>query len=247
MTIGIMGAMPEEIATIKSLMTNITETERGSRTYFQGNIGKHEVVLTFSRWGKVASSSTATTLISEFKATEIIFTGVAGAVSSDLEIGDIVISNQLYQHDMDATPLIPKFEVPLTDMIFFDANSDLIKKVQAAADTLLKKPSDAIPRSQLDEFKITAPKTMLGLIGTGDRFIADDKTSDTLLSEQPDTLAVEMEGAAVAQVCHDYGVPFVVIRTISDKANNNAHIDFPRFIKEIASHYSRNIIQSMLT
>ena len=111
MKFGIMGAMPEEVDTIRQRMRAVTEVHSGKRSYYQGKIADHDVVLVFSKCGKVAAAATATSLIEKFAIDQLIFTGVAGAVSSDLNIGDIVISTQLYQHDMDASPLFEKYEV----------------------------------------------------------------------------------------------------------------------------------------
>jgi adenosylhomocysteine nucleosidase len=245
MKTGIMGAMAEEIDSIHSHMTNVTMTEHGGRKYHIGKINDHDVILVFSRWGKVASAATAASLITEFKVDQIIFTGVAGASSSNLNIGDIVISEQLYQHDMDARPLSPRYEIPLTGITFFKADSTLIKKAHTAIDGLFSAISRKISADVLARFNITAPKCMLGTVATGDQFIHDRQHTEAIMKEKPETLAVEMEGAAVAQVCTDYGIPFVVIRTISDKADHTSEVDFPRFVEEVARHYSEHIIQNM--
>ncbi len=251
MKIGIMGAMPQEVDIILSHMSNVESFDIGSRTYHVGRIGSNDVVLVFSRWGKVAASITATTLISEFKIDQLIFTGVAGAASADLNIGDIVISSQLYQHDMDARPLMPLHEIPLTGVTFFRADTALIRRAQSATRGLLATLSQKIPAQELETFNITSPKCLLGTIATGDQFIGDVARTGALLAERPEiaatTVAVEMEGAAVAQVCADHNISFVVIRTISDKADHQSAIDFPRFVEKIARHYSEHIVTGMLS
>jgi len=243
MRIGIMGAMPEEVDSIRAQMLDVSMTEHGGRQYHLGQLNGIEVVLAFSRWGKVAASATATSLITEFEIDQLIFTGVAGAVSPDLNIGDVVIGEQFYQHDMDARPLFNKHVIPLTGITFFKADASLIKRAEAACKNL----EDSIPAESLMEFRIKKPKYIIGCIASGDQFIADAKKTQSILSDQPKTVAVEMEGAAVAQVCHDYKIPFVVIRTISDLANHSAQIDFPKFINQIAKHYSENIVKKMLS
>ncbi|OGT42863.1 MAG: 5'-methylthioadenosine/S-adenosylhomocysteine nucleosidase [Gammaproteobacteria bacterium RIFCSPHIGHO2_12_FULL_40_19] len=247
MKIGIMGAMPQEVDSILSHMTDVNSIERGSRTYHVGKINSHDVVLVFSRWGKVASATTATSLITEFKIDQLIFTGVAGASSATLNIGDVVVSSQLYQHDMDARPLMPRHEIPLTGMTFFKADAALVRKAHSAAQGVLSTLSQDIPSEELAVFGVTAPKCVVGTIATGDQFIADPARTEAIMAEKPETMAVEMEGAAVAQVCNDYSVPFVVIRTISDKADHLSAIDFPKFIEKIARHYSERIVTSMLS
>jgi len=117
--IGILGAMLEEVSSIKEMMIINKETTIANRNYIEGTINDIEVVLVFSRWGKVASASTTTTLINKFSVNFIFFAGVAGAVDKKLNIGDIVIANCLYQHDMDARPFFDQFQVPLTATIFF--------------------------------------------------------------------------------------------------------------------------------
>ncbi|OGT31564.1 MAG: 5'-methylthioadenosine/S-adenosylhomocysteine nucleosidase [Gammaproteobacteria bacterium RIFCSPHIGHO2_12_FULL_35_23] len=246
MKIGIMGAMPEKIDSIHALMSDVETIERGGRIYHIGKISGKEVVLVFSRWGKVASATTATSLITEFKIDHLIFTGVAGASNPDLNIGDIVISKCLYQHDMDARPLMPRHEIPLTGITFFKADSILIGKASAAADKLLATLSEKIPVSMLEKFSIRSPKFILGTIATGDQFISDREHTAAIMAEKPETDAVEMEGAAVAQVCSDYGISFVVVRTISDQAGHTSELDFPLFIKEIARLYSEHMVKNML-
>src|SRR3990167_9585013 len=251
MKIGIMGAMPQEVDSILSHMTDVNSIERGSRTYHVGKINSHDVVLVFSRWGKVASATTATSLITEFKIDQLIFTGVAGASIPDLNIGDVVISSQLYQHDMDARPLMPRHEIPLTGITFFRADAALMRRAQSATRGLLATLSQKISAEELETFNITAPKCVFGTIATCDQFIGDVARTGALLAERPEieetTEAVEMEGAAVAQVCADHNVPFVVIRTISDKADHQSVIDFPGFVEKIARHYSEHIVTGMLS
>jgi adenosylhomocysteine nucleosidase len=246
MRIGIMGAMPEEIELIKSMMSDVEEESFGGRNYFCGKINDIDVVLVFSRWGKVAASSTATSLINNFKIDKVIFTGVAGAINEDLNIGDVVVSSQLYQHDMDAEPLFKKHEIPLTGVTFFKSDAALVASAKAAIDEALAEPSDFIPTEKLEIFGIVSPKCIIGTIATGDQFISDIEKTARIKADYPETLAVEMEGAAVGQICHEYEIPFVVIRTISDKADHKAHIDFPQFIENVASHYSEQAIKYML-
>lgn len=240
MKIGIMGAMLEEVDLIKTLMQSTDITEDGSRHYYHGTINNIDSILTFSRWGKVASSTTATALITKFGITHLLFTGVAGATHPDLKIGDIVVSDTLYQHDMNASPLFPKFEIPLTQTSFFKTSPQLKELAQKAVRKTLE---TEILAKEHASFNIEHPKMMTGMIATGDQFIADQQKTQQLLADQPEALAVEMEGAAVAQVCYDYDIPFTVIRTISDQADHKAHIDFPLFIKDIASHYSKHIVE----
>lgn len=125
--IGIMGAMPQEIDGVIKLLENPKEITLGMRSYTSGTINNIDVVVVFSRWGKVAAAATVSTLIHVFNVTEVIFTGVAGAIDPTLNIGDIVIAKRLYQHDMDARPLMQQFEIPLLGKTFFECDTEQLK------------------------------------------------------------------------------------------------------------------------
>jgi adenosylhomocysteine nucleosidase len=239
--IGIISAMHEEIDAILENLTEIEKTVKGKRTYFKGVLFNKPVVLTFSRWGKVASAATTTQLINDFNPSEIIFTGVAGAIKTHLEIGDIVIGKNLYQHDLDASPLFDKFTVPILNKKYFSTqNSD---KLIAAASEFIANYSQYVEKSKSDEFSINKPKVVFGDIASGDQFVNNINTILELNNSLPTALCVEMEGAAVAQVCFEYEIPFSIVRIISDKANDNAGIDFPKFAKLVASQYALGILK----
>ena len=245
--IGIMGAMPEEIEGVVALLSNCVQTTMGKRTYFSGQINGVETVVVFSRWGKVAAATTVTTLIHEFEITELLFTGVAGAINSELKIGDIVLGNRLIQHDMDARPLMNQYEIPLLSKIYFDSDSTHLSSTSKAIHAVLESRSlqSVIGQQDLMEFDITHPKLLIGDIASGDQFFSSNEQKHILNSQLPDVLCVEMEGAAVAQVCYEYEIPFCIIRTISDTADDSAHIDFPSFIKKISSKYASEIIKNL--
>jgi adenosylhomocysteine nucleosidase len=244
MIIGIMGAMPEEVDVLREQMTDVSAIERGGRKYYRGQFNQTEVILVFSRWGKVAAAITATTLITEFKIDQLVFMGVAAAINPDLRVGDVVIGDQYYQHDMDARPVFPKHRIPLTDVTFFKADPYLVQRAEFACQAFLKSIVNSIPIDSLKEFGIHRPQCKVGVIASGDQFIGSAEKVAAILADQPHTDAVEMEGAAVAQACHDYRIPFVVIRIISDLADHSAHIDFPPFIQKIVKHYSANIMNT---
>jgi adenosylhomocysteine nucleosidase len=249
MTIGILSAMLEEIHLLSSNITDKQITSIGNRDYISGMLEGQNVVAAFSRWGKVAAAQTATTLITKFGAEKIIFTGASGAAAPELEIGDVVISKDLVQHDMDASviPAFKKFEIPLLGITHFQSDHSLMQLALSSAQNYLAAiRSQSIPHDALDDYQIHSPKVVLGTIASGDQFIADHKKIESLRSEIEGLQCIEMEGAAVAQVCHEHQVPFVVIRAISDKADSNAMHDFPNFIKNIVSHYSYGIVRGML-
>lgn len=245
--IGIMGAMPEEIDGVISLLENPERRIIGMRAYTSGTINGIRTVVVFSRWGKVAASATAATLIHIYNITELIFTGVAGAVDPTLKIGDIVIAKRLIQHDMDARPLMSRFEIPLLGITHLECNEEQLRRTKEAISPLITDKSlhSAIGESVLAEFGIDNPNLHIGDIASGDQFFADDMQKQQLNEALPTVLCVEMEGAAVAQVCYEHKIPFTVIRTISDTADEKSHIDFPRFISKISSPYSVQIIQKL--
>lgn len=246
-TIGIMGAMPEEIEGVVALLSNCVAVSMGKRTYFSGQINGIDTVVVFSRWGKVAAATTVTTLIHEFKISELLFTGVAGAISDNLKIGDIVLGKRLIQHDMDARPLMPQYEIPLLSQTYFESDTILLNSATKAINAVFENNSlhAIIGEEELMEFNISQPKLVIGDIASGDQFFSSKEQKHALNSQLPNILCVEMEGAAVAQVCYEYEVPFCIIRTISDTADDQSHIDFPSFIKKISSKYASEIIKNI--
>lgn len=244
MLLGIMGAMPEEMNKIISTISNKEIIERGSRIYYKGILSGQEVVAVFSRWGKVAAATTATHLILEFKVDRIVFTGVAGGISPDLNIGDIVIGQHLYQHDMDARPLMRRFEIPLTGKTSYEIPRQNIDTMAQAVHNFLKNNKEF--RKLLAEQNILHPKLVIGDIASGDLFISSQAMKDAMLRHLPSVVCAEMEGAAVAQVCDDYEVPLTVIRVISDNANEEAHIFAIGFVNQHAGEYSLSILDQYI-
>jgi adenosylhomocysteine nucleosidase len=138
MKIGIIGAMHQEVDKLIAEMHCRQQTVKGKRTFYEGSLYGKEVVLVFSRWGKVAASTTVTQLIVEFGVDCVIFSGIAGALSSKLAIGDVVIGSKLYQHDMDASPMMPRFEIPLIGKSYFETDKVLIETAKQSVVNLLK-------------------------------------------------------------------------------------------------------------
>ncbi len=245
MKIGIMGAMLEEVSTIKDSMQISHEEMIAHRNYYSGKLNNIDTTLVFSRWGKVAASTTATTLINHHKIDLLVFTGIAGAVAPELNVGDIVIGTGLYQHDMDASPLYPKHHIPLTENAIFKPGQQQIAKTQRAVTKFIDNIEQNIQLETLKKFSIEKPKLYSGIIASGDQFISDAATNTNLQLKDTKVLAVEMEGAAVAQVCAEHEIPYIVIRTISDKADHSAHINFQDFLTTISSLYAHEIIKEL--
>jgi adenosylhomocysteine nucleosidase len=245
--LAIVSATHEEIAAIGDSLTDVTTEEYGRRRYHVGRLCGTEVVAVFSRWGKVAAAATATHVVTAYSATRVIFTGVAGAIDPTLSIGDIVVGTELIQHDMDATPMYPRYEIPLLGRAAIPTDPALCARLTIAAQEFLTndlKPT--LPASELAAFNISSPQVRNGLIASGDKFFAGADEIDTVRQRLPSALCVEMEGAAVAQVCDEYGVPFGIVRTISDTADHNSAHDFAGFSREIARHYSAGILSRFL-
>jgi adenosylhomocysteine nucleosidase len=194
----------------------------------------------------VAAATTATALIERFGVTRMVFTGVAGGLAPHVHVGDVVVAREFIQHDLDASPLFPRHQVPLTGMTRFPADAALSDALAAAAPLALQDMRASLPPAEWLNLDLANAQVLQGLIASGDRFVSQTLESQVLQRELPEALAVEMECAAMAQVCHDYGVPLAAVRTISDRADDAAHVDFPRFIQSIASRYSVAVLDRLL-
>ena len=230
MKTAIVSAMQEELAAVLALMPDERRMTVASRAFWQGHLHGHEVVAVLSRIGKVAAATTATVLIERFGVGRIVFTGVAGGLGPSVHVGDVVVADAFLQHDLDASPIFPRHEVPLYGMSRFQADPALAEALAQAVNT-------ALPQTRLHR----------GLVVSGDRFVSTTAEARALQTTLPDALAVEMEGAAFAQVCHDYGVPFAAVRSISDRADDAAHGDFTEFVRTVASPHSAAIVKALLT
>ena len=228
--------MHEEIAALRPCLDGLRTERRAGRDFHFGRLDGHDVIHVRCGIGKVAAAITAAVLLDAFDAGALLFTGVAGGLGDGVRVGDIVVATTLLQHDMNAEPLFPRWEVPLTGRARFDADPAWSARLAQASRTLAAGNAHAVEAA-----------IHLGLVVSGDRFVATHAESDQLRALLPDALAVEMEGAAMAQVCHDFGRPFGVVRTISDRADDAAHGDFQRFVRDVAAPYSRDIVRAALS
>ncbi len=225
MKIAIMGAMPEEIEPIISKLENLKETQYAANKYYEGTYNGKEVVVAYSKIGKVFATLTATSLIEKFGCDTLLFSGVAGAISDELKVGDLIIAESLCQHDLDITAFghpygyVPEGEVCVASD---EKLRDIAKQVAVSKGLPLKE----------------------GIIATGDQFVANAERKkwigDTFKAD-----ALEMEGAAVAVVCNALGVPFFILRAISDSADMDAGFDFDEFL-ESSAKISADFILSMV-
>lgn len=213
MKVGIIGAMNEEISELKKKMEKYKEWQEGNVVFFSGHLSGHTVILAKSGIGKVNSAIAATLLIQEYKVALLINTGSAGGIDQSLRIGDVVVSTALAYHDADATAFGYRYgQIPQMPA-YYKADQQLLKVTKRA-----------VVKSGLHPVE--------GLIVTSDSFIADKERIKKIKQHFPDALVSEMEGAAVAQVCYQFVIPFIVVRAVSDTANEEANSNFDEFIVE---------------
>ncbi len=244
--LGIISALHEEQDGLLAAMQERNTRELASRQYHAGRLWDLDTVCVLSRIGKVGVAATASMLICEYKVSHILFTGVAGGADPSVRVGDIVIGHEFVQHDMNAMPLFPRYQIPLTGMTRFRADPTLSGQLQAACETFMREDfNQKISAASRAAFALDQARLHAGLIASGDEFINSRARLLELRRDFPDLLAVEMEGAALAQVCHEAKVPFAVMRSISDGANESASTDFSRFIQDVAAQYAQGIVQRL--
>jgi adenosylhomocysteine/aminodeoxyfutalosine nucleosidase len=225
MKIAIMGAMPEEIEPLVEKLENVSSMIYAENTYYEGIYDGKEVVVAYSKIGKVFAALTATLLIEKFGCDRLLFSGVAGAISDDLKIGDLIIAEGLCQHDLDITAFGHPFGyVPEGEICI-------------ATDTGLRQVAKEVARKKGLSLKE-------GIIATGDQFVADPERKDWI-GKTFNADALEMEGASVAVVCHALKVPFFILRAISDSADMDASFNFDTFL-ESSAKVSADFILSMV-
>ena len=240
--IGLLSAMPEEIGSTIENLENVSLKEYGDLKIYYGKLKKKVpnyesvfITLAWSGWGKVSAARAITRILAGTNKIDlIIFTGVAGAANKNLSQWDVVISNEVIQHDMDARPIFERFVLPPLKKAKLESNN-LLKNWIFSSITESIRNGDLIGFGQVKK----------GLIATGDSFISDESLIKSLKDELPNLEAVEMEGGAVAQVAEQEGVPWIIIRVISDSADSNSEIDFEQFLKDYVSS-SRGILDCIL-
>lgn len=216
MKIGIVGAMEEEISRFRRLLDGETVEERAGSAYYSGRIRNLNAVVCQCGVGKVNAAVSTQVMIDAYAVDALIITGVAGALDPSLEIGDLVVSEECRYHDMDATALgFERGEIPFAEHSVFPADPELVKI--------------AVQEGK----RVAEGKVKSGLILSGDQFIAHRETVRDMY-ERWGALCTEMEGAAVAHVCHRNEIPFVIIRSVSDRADGSAHVDFAEFSRAAA-------------
>lgn len=246
MTLAIMSALLDEQRGLLEQLNNPRRVQRAGRTFWCGQWCGHEVVLVLTKVGKVAAATSTTALIEAFGVDRVVFTGVAGGVGAGIKVGDVVVADAFIQHDMDSSPLFPRYEIPMYGCATMACDAALTAILLEATCAGLAGVGSHFHHEEL----LGAPNVHNGLIASGDKFLSGAQevalVLDGLRTAGHEALAVEMEGAAVAQVCRDYGVPFAAVRTISDRADDSAHMDFSAFVTQVASPYALAIVSQFV-
>ena len=246
----ILSALIDEQRSLIAQLEHPCEVQHAGRRFWSGQLYGQDVVLALSRIGKVAAATTATALIEKFQVGRIVFTGVAGGLAPEVCVGDLVLATNFIQHDLDSSPIVPRYEVPLYGKTRFAADAALSAGLLRAATDAFAALPDWLGADTLQRYQLGQARIHQGLLASGDRFVSvageSQRIQADLLAHGHRALAVEMEGAAVAQVCFDYGVPFAAIRTISDRADATAHADFTQFVREVASHCAEAVLARFL-
>ena len=214
MTIAIMGAMPEEIAPILEKLESYKTTQYAGNKYYEASYKGADLVIAYSKIGKVFSTLTATTMIEHFGAQKLLFSGVAGAISPSLKVGDLIVATKLSQHDLDITAFGHPFGFVPEGAVFVEADKSLIAMSKEVARNMGKVVQE-------------------GVIATGDQFVANEERKNWI-GNTFKADALEMEGASVAVVCDALDVPFFVLRAISDAADMDASFSFDEFLETSA-------------
>ena len=215
--LGIIGAMAIEVETLKESMENLTVSTRTGMEFFEGTLEGLPVVVVQCGVGKVNAAMCAQTLCACFGVTHLVNTGIAGSLNAELDIGDLVVSRDAMYHDFDCFHFgYPMGKVPGMDVIAFPADETLMGYACAAAEA------------------VNPGHVKIGRVASGDQFVAEKALKNRII-ERTQGLCTEMEGAAIAQTAYRNGVPFVILRAISDKADDSAEMDYPTF-ERIAAH-----------
>ena len=215
--LGIIGAMQQEVETLLGVLENCKTENRGGCTFYAGQLEGLDVVIVQCGVGKVNAAMCAQILCDRYQVTHIVNTGIAGSLCADLDIGDLVVSRDAMYHDFDCVHFGYEMgKVPGMDTVAFPADERLIRFAFAAAE------------------EVNPGHTKIGRVASGDLFVAE-KSAKNAIIEKTGALCTEMEGAAIAHAAYKNKVPFVILRAISDKADDSAEMDYPTF-ENIAAH-----------
>lgn len=224
--LGIIGAMEEEVAKLKECMEEVTVMEKAGMEFYKGKLCKKEAVVVQSGIGKVNAAVCAQILVDDFAVSALINTGIAGSLKNDINIGDIVLSSDVLHHDVDAVSFgYPLGQVPRMKVLSFEADPSLLDLAEASCKKV---------NPEVGVFR--------GRIVSGDQFISSREKKEWIL-ENFNGYCTEMEGAAIAHTAYLNGIPFIIIRAISDKADDSAHMDYPAFEALAIEHSVKLMIE----
>ena len=224
--LGIIGAMDEEVAKIKEQMENVKVMSKAAMDFYEGTLSGKDVVVVRSGIGKVNAAMCTQILVDNYQVDAVVNTGIAGSLNADINIGDIVLSVDTIEHDMDAVAFgYPLGQIPRLDTLSFKAD----EKLRALAKKVCQ---EVVPEVSVFE----------GRVVSGDQFISDKKKKDWLV-ENFDGYCTEMEGAAIAHAAYLNGIPYLVIRAISDKADDSASMDYPTFEAQAIEHSVKLLLE----
>lgn len=215
--------MPEEIAPILEKVDDYTTIEYANNSYYEASYKGMELVIAYSKIGKVFSTLTAATMIEHFKAQKLLFSGVAGAISPKLKVGDLVVATKLSQHDLDITAFGHPYGFVPEGSVFIEADKDMIEMSKDVAKSMGK-------------------SVLEGIIATGDQFVANEERKNWI-GETFNADALEMEGGSVAVVCDALNVPFFILRAISDAADMDAGFSFEEFLETSAKESAEFVMK----
>lgn len=211
MKLGIIGAMDVEVQTLKSQMAQLQITQQAGMEFYEGTLQTVPAVVVQCGVGKVNAAMCTQILCSRYEVTHIINTGIAGSLCAALDIGDLVVSTDVMYHDMDVTALgYPVGKVPGLDVLAFPADDRLRQHALAAAE------------------EVHPGHIHSGRVASGDQFVASREQKDAII-QHTNAVCTEMEGCAIAHTAYRNEIPFVIIRAISDKADDSAQMDYPSF------------------
>lgn len=226
--IGIIGAMEEEVELLKEKMTDTVIIEKAGMKFVKGTLKGQTAVVVRSGIGKVNAGICTQILADEFQVEAVINTGIAGSLKAEINIGDIVLSTDTMQHDVDAREFgYPLGQIPRMETLTFLADEKLRKLAKEVCE-------EVNPDIQVFE----------GRVASGDQFVADKETKEKII-ESTQAYCTEMEGAAIGQAAYLNKIPYLVIRAISDKADDSAHVDYPTFERQAIRH-TVNLVSSMM-
>lgn len=228
MIIGIIGAMREEITPILKIVGEYEEIKYAKNVYYKAKFNGVDLIIAYSKIGKVFASLTSSIMIEKFGVEQILFSGVAGAINPKLKIGDLIYATKLTQHDLDISAFGHPFGFVPEGAVFVETS----KQLNSIADKVA------------EENNITLGK---GVIATGDQFIANHERKEWILNTFKAD-ALEMEGASVAVVCDSLNIPFFILRAISDSADDSADVDFDAFLEksaEISANFVLNMVKKI--